>query len=292
MAFPKDGVVVAPAIEPSDYGLFAIAKPAATTLADEDRWIRTFAQEWDTSIYSAKNWDDTDTTSASIASDGTPTRFTQIKPFFIEVEEQISTFGYTALDRFERISRQIKGITQKAVEQELWDGAVREGESHDNIALSAASATILNSGSALSVARALALLDFKIGSTSPCGEQGVIHMTRDVAALLASNYMLFHTADGRLETISGTPIVIGSGYSGTGPTGATGATATDGNKWMYATGSVQTYVGKVDVVNDSNGQAYDVSGNQNDMKLKAIRPAAVYFDTTIHLAVRVDLTAV
>ena len=291
MAFPKDGVVVAPAIEPSDNGLFAIAKPAATTLADEDRWIRTFAQEWDTSLYSAKNWDDTDTTSASIASDATPTRFTQIKPFFIEVEEQISTFGYTALDRFERISRQIKGVTQKAVEQELWDGAVREGESHDNLALSAATATILNSGTALNAARALSLLDFKIGSTSPCGEQGVIHMTRDTAALLSSNYMIFHTADGRLETISGTPIIVGSGYSGTGPTGATGATATDGNKWMYGTGSVYTYVGKVDVVNDSNGQAYDVSGNQNDMKLKAIRPAAVYFDTTIHLAVRVDLTA-
>jgi len=290
MAFPKDGVVVAPAIEPSDFGLFSVAKPEATTLADEDRWIRTFAQEWDTSIYSAKNWDDTDTTSASVASDATPIRYTQIKPFFIEVEEQISTFGYTALNRFERISRQIEGITQKAIEQELWDGAVREGESHDNLALSASTATLLNSGTALSAARALALLDFKIGSTSPCGEQGVIHMTRDIASILASNYVLYHTADGRLETISGTPIIIGSGYSGTGPTGATGATATDTNKWMYGTGSVQVYVGNVDVVNDNNGQAYDVSGNQNDMKLKAIRPAAVYFDTTIHLAVRVDLT--
>jgi hypothetical protein len=290
MAFPKDGVVVAPAIEPADYGLFSVAKPAPTTLPDEDRWIRTFAQEWDTSIYSAKNWDDTDTTSESIASDATPTRFTQIKPFFIEVEEQISTFGYTALDRFDRISRQIKGITQKAVEQELWDGAVREGESHDNLALSASTTTILNSGTAISAARALALLDFKIGSTSPCGEQGVIHMTRDVAGLLSASYMLFHREDGRIETISGTPVIIGSGYSGTGPTGATGATATDGNKWMYGTGTVEVYVGKVDVVNDSNGQAYDVSGNQNDMKLKAIRPAAVYFDTTIHLAVRVDLT--
>jgi len=27
------------------------------------------------------------------------------------------------------------------------------------------------------------------------------------------------------------------------------------------------------------------------MRIKAIRPAAVYFDTSIHLAVRVDLTA-
>ena len=290
MAFPKDGVVVAPAIEPSDYGLFSVAKPAATTLADEDRWIRTFAQEWDTSLYSAKNYDDTDTTSVSVASNATPTRFLQIKPFFIEVEEQISTFGYTALDRFERISRQLKGVTQKAVEQELWDGAIREGASHEALALSASTATVLNSGTALSAVKALALLDFKIGSTSPCGEQGVIHITRDVLSLLSNSYMQFHAADGRLETISGTPIIVGSGYSGTGPTGATGAAATDANKWMYATGSVQAYVGKVDVVNDSNGQAYNVSGNQNDMKLKAIRPAAVYFDTTIHLAVRVDLT--
>ena len=291
MAFPKNGVVVAPAIDPADYGLFSVAKPAPTTLPDEDRWIRTFAQEWNTGIYSAKNWDDTDTTSSTIASDSTPTRHTQIKPFFIEVEEYISTFGYTALDRFERISQQIEGVTQKAVEQELWDGAIREGESHDNIALSAASATILNSGTAISAAKALALLDFKIGSTSPCGEQGIIHMTRDIAGLLSASYMLFHREDGRIETISGTPVIIGSGYSGTGPTGATGATATDANKWMYGTGTVEVYVGKVDVVNDNNGQAYDVSGNQNDMRLKAIRPAAVYFDTSIHLAIRVDLTA-
>jgi hypothetical protein len=291
MAFPKNGVVVAPAIDPADYGLFSVAKPAPTTLPDEDRWVRTFAQEWNTGIYSAKNWDDTDTTSSTIATDSTPTRYTQIKPFFIEVEEYISTFGYTALDRFERISRQIEGITQKAVEQELWDGAVREGESHDNIALSAASATILNSGTAMGAAKAWALLEFKIGSTTPCGEQGVIHMTRDIAGLLSASYMLFHREDGRVETISGTPVIIGSGYSGTGPTGATGATATDGNKWMYGTGTVELYIGEVDVVNDNNGQAYDVNGNQNDMRLKAIRPAAVYFDTSIHLAIRVNLAA-
>jgi hypothetical protein len=59
---------------------------------------------------------------------------------------------------------------------------------------------------------------------------------------------------------------------------------------MYATGTVKTYLGNVDVVNDNLAQAYDVSGNQNDMKLKAIRPAAVYFDPSIHLAVRVDLS--
>jgi hypothetical protein len=60
---------------------------------------------------------------------------------------------------------------------------------------------------------------------------------------------------------------------------------------MYATGTVKVVLGDIDVVTDTLAQGYNVSGNQNDMRLKAIRPAAVYFDTSIHLAIRVDLTA-
>lgn len=287
MAFPKNGVVEAPAIVPAEYGLFTVVKPSSST--NEDRWIRGFAQEWETELYSAKLWDSTDTTSDSVASNATPTRYEEIDPFFIEVEELISTMSFLGLDRIERIKRQLEGVTQKAVEQELWDGAIRTGETHDNKALTSASATILNSGTALSAPQALALLDFTIGSTSPCGEQGVIHMTRDVAALLSSSYMIFHK-ENHLQTVSGTPIIIGSGYSGAGPAGATGETPTVANKWMYGTGTVKALVGKIDVVNDNLSQAYDVDGNQNDMRLKAIRPAAVYFDTSVHLAVRVDLS--
>ena len=289
MAFPKNGVVEALKIAPADYGLFAVAKPEDSS--NEDRWIRGFAQEWQTSLYSAKLWDSTDSTSDSVASDSTPTYYTEIDPFFVETEEVVSTMGFLGLDRIERIKAQLEGVTQKAVEQELWEGYIRKTESHSNVALSSASATTLNSGNSLNAVRALALLDFTIGSTSPSGEQGVIHMTRDIAALLSSSYMLFHTADNRIETISGTPIVIGSGYSGIGPDGDNHAAASATNKWMYGTGAVKTYVGKIDVVNDNLAQAYDVNGNQNDMRLKAIRPAAVYFDTTIHLAVRVDLSA-
>lgn len=290
MAFPKNGVVEAPKIQPSQFGLLAVIKPENS--ADEDKWIRGFSQEWDTDLFSAKNWDDTDNTSDTVASNATPTYYTEIKPFFIEVEETLSTFGFLGLDRIERIKRQLEGVTQKAIEQELWDGVIRTTETHDNLALTDASATVLASGSALPARRALALLEHQISQVSPTGEQGVIHMTRDVAAILSSNsQMLFHDKEKEhLQTLGGTPVIVGSGYSGTGPTGATGATATDGNKWIYGTGTVKVYLGDIDVVNDNLSQAYDVSGNQNDMTLKAIRPAAVYFDTTIHLAVRIDLT--
>ena len=291
MAVPNNGVVEAPRIVPSAFGLLAVVKPENSD--SEDRWIRGFSQEYETELYSATNWDDTDTTSGEVVAASVPTYFVEVKPFFIEAEEYRSTLGFNGLDRIERLKRQLEGVTQHAMEVELWDGAVRKGEGHPNVALSAASATILNSGTAMSPRRALALLEYSIGQVSHGGEQGVIHITRDVAALLASNSnMLFHEKDKEhLQTLGGTPVIVGSGYSGTGPDGATGATATVDNKWIYATGTVRTYVGDIDVVNDNLSQAYDVSGNANDMRLKAIRPAAVYFDTSIHLAVRVDLTA-
>jgi hypothetical protein len=287
------GVFEAPKHVPSQYGLFAVAKPEAGP--KEDQWIRGFSQEWNTQYFSAKNIDATDTTLISVTSNAAPTRYDEIKPFFIEVEDYRSTLGLLGLDPIERIKNQLDGITQHAIEKELWDGGVRIGRSHANRPLVSPSADILNSGTALSPRRALALLDFQIGSQSPSGEQGVIHMTRDVAALLASDAQLLIHGEGKdhLQTIGGTPVVIGSSYSGAGPTDAAGDTETPTsiNKWMYATGTVKVVLGDIDVVTDTLAQGYDVSGNQNDMRLKAIRPAAVYFDTSIHIAVRIDLTA-
>ena len=284
------GVFEAPKIIPSMFGLLTVVKP--DTSVDEDKWVRGFSQEWETTPQFITNYDDTDSTSEQISAP-TVNYFDEIKPFFIEVDETRSTLGFSGIDRIARITRQLEGVTQKAIEKELWAGAIRIGESHDNKALVDASATILNSGTALSARRAIALLEHTIGTNSPAGEQGVIHMTRDIAALLASDGALFYHAAEKdhLQTVGGTPIVIGSGYPGTGPTGATGAAASAINKWMYATGTVKVHLGKPDVVNDNLAQGYDVSNNANNIRLKAIRPAAVYFDPSIHLAVRVDLTA-
>jgi hypothetical protein len=291
MAFTKTGVVTAPKIVPSAFGLLAVVKPENGP--SEDQWVRGFSQEWETEVSNLVNWDDTDTTVDVVGTRNTPVRHIRIKPFFIEATEELSTLGFLGLDRIARLTRQIEGGSQKAIEKELWDGDVRKGETHDNAALSSATATILGGGTAYSAKRALAILEQGIAEASQFGEQGLIHMTRDVAALLSSNsQMLFHNKEfDHLQTMGGTPVVVGNGYSGVGPTGATGATASISNKWIYATGTVKVYLGDVDVVNDNLAQAYDVSGNANDMRLKAIRPAAVYFDTSIHLAIRVDLTA-
>jgi molybdopterin-guanine dinucleotide biosynthesis protein A len=363
MAFPKNGVVEAGKIVPSAFGLLAVVKPENSV--DEDMWIRGFSQEYETTVNNLKNWDDTDTTSYTLVNNATVNYYDEIKPFFIEIDEVRSTLGFLGIDRIERLKRQLEGVTQKALEHELWNGEIRIAEGHDNKALVSSSVTVINSGVALSPKRALALLEHSIADVSHGGEQGVIHATRDVVALLASNSnMLFHEKDkDHLQTMGGTPVIVGSGYSGDGPiiavstaaistnttltlntssdhylvTGdtvrflvdganidqssasatvtrvdadtvtitiasATNATSeavtgyiqqlgTASAKWIYATGKVRTYVGEIDVVNDNLAQAYDVSGNKNDMRIKAIRPVAVYFGTSIHLAVRVDLTA-
>lgn len=292
MAFPKNGVIEAPAIVPSAFGLLAVVRPENS--ANEDQWIRGFSQEWETTVSNLNNWDDTDSSNYALVNGATVNYYDEIKPFFIEIDETRSTLGFLGIDRIARIKRQLEGVTQKAIERELWNGDIRIAESHDNKAL-ISGATVLNSGTALSAKRALALLEHTIATVSHGGEQGIIHMTRDVAAILSSNSnMLFHDVGrGHLQTMGGTPVVVGSGYSGQGPVSVTDGTQTASatNKWIYATGTVKVYLGDVDVVNDNLSQAYDVSGNQNDMKLKAIRPAAAYFDTSIHLAVRVDLTA-
>jgi hypothetical protein len=292
MAFPKNGVVEAPKIVPSAFGLLAVVKPENS--ANEDMWIRGFSQEYETTVDTLTNWDDTDTSSYVLVNNATVNYYDEIKPFFIELDEVRSTLGFLGIDRIARLKRQLEGVTGKALERELWNGDIRIAESHDNKAL-INGATVLNSGTALSPRRALALLEHTIATTSHAGEQGIIHATRDVVALLSSNSsMLFHEKEkDHLQTFGGTPVIAGSGYTGQGPTSVTDGTETPSatNKWIYGTGTVRVYLGDIDVVNDNLSQAYDVSGNANDMRIKAIRPAAVYFDTSIHLAVRVDLTA-
>ena len=364
MALPKNGVAEASPIVPSAFGLLAVVKPENS--ADEDRWIRGFSQEYESTVDTLTNWDATDTSSYVLVNNATVNYYDEIKPFFIEIDETRSTLGFLGIDRIERLKRQLEGVTQKALERELWNGDIRISEGHDNKALVSSGVTVVNSGVALSPKRALALLEHSIAIVSHGGEQGIIHATRDVVALLSSNSnMLFHeTGKDHLQTMGGTPVVVGSGYSGDGPRIAVATAAISGSttltintstphylvagdtvqysvvgalisqsststavvtaadsdtvtitiasatnrseeavtgyiqqlgtasaKWIYGTGTVRTYVGDIDVVNDNLSQAYDVSGNANDMRIKAIRPVAVYFSTSIHLAVRVDLTA-
>jgi hypothetical protein len=361
------GVFPAPQIEPTEFGLFAVAKPNEhlTTAMDEE-WVRGFYQMYNTLPNYVRGWDETSSTSYVSSSNPASPLYRELKPIFLEVEDYRSTFDLPAEDKFTRAKLQLEGVSQKALEYELWNGEVALAEGLPNMFLSDSNVTVVHSaaahGDAYSPKRALSLLEHYVGGQSPAGEHGVLHLTRDAFILMMTNNGVFMDNKDRqhMQTAAGTHVIVGSGYSGDGPheaintiavasnvativttgshymkvgeiftltttAGGTafdgswtvkavtntttftaditaanqGATATPGNvqmqgsdttKWIYATGRVDVLLGEPVVTNENLAQGYDVSGNKNDVRIKAVRPAIAYFDPSIHLAIKVDLT--
>lgn len=358
------GVFPAPKIEPTEFGLFAVAKPNEhTTAAMDEQWNRGFYQMYNTLPNYVRNWDETSSTSYVVSSNPGSPLFRELTPIFLEVEDYRSTFDLPAEDKFSRALLQLEGVSQKALEYELWNGEIALAQGLPNTYLSQPTVTVIGNGTAYSSVRAMSLLEHYAGEVSPAGEHGVIHLTRDAFFLIATNSGVFIHSEGKehIQTATGTPVIIGSGYSGDGPhivistiavstntvtvitatphfvsnndsveidaivgvtdfsgtytvtkvngttftftktTGDISATAptgiataqmkaTDDVKWIYATGRVDVLLGEPIVVTESLAQGYDVSGNKNDVRIKATRSGIAYFDPSIHLAIKVDLT--
>jgi hypothetical protein len=367
------GIFPAPKLKPMEFGLFSVNKGGpdlSDDSVDAEHWVRGFEVDLESRPNYVRVIDDTNSVTSVVYSDPSAPRYLEVKPFFIEVEDFATTLGLLGLNRRERVLRQLEGVTQRTVEREFWEGDITRGRGYANTFITDEdTVTILGGGVALPPHHAIANLERGVSNYSASGEQGFLHITRDVAALLGSQYMLMRIDDDpnhiHIETNSGTTVVIGSGYTGNGVhrsiattsavsgtsftltttnphyievgetvqiTGLTGAQATlngtytavtgttgstivvtlgssktvAGNssvtgayaqmqssvdhKWLYATGTIGIKLGKSEVVNDTLAQAYAVTANNNDMRFKAFRPVAAYFDTSIHLAVKVDVS--
>lgn len=362
MAFK--GTFPAPDLEPTEFGLFAVAKPNDhLPRGAGEAWVRGFSQEYISIPNYVRGWDQTSTTSYVTSSNPGSPLYREVRPIFLEVEDYRSTFDLPSEDKITRVTKQLEATSQKALEYELWNGEIAMLENLPNIFLSHPDVTVIGNGVGYSARRALSLLEHYTGEMSPAGEHGVVHLTRDAFILCTSNNNIFMHAEGgdHMQTSTGTQAVIGSGYSGDGPhaliatiavaastatvitstphyiadgetvqiqatvgevvfdgtyvadvtdattfkfttsesnmsaTAPTGVASSqmkgdDNFKWIYATGRVDSLLGDVVVVNENLAQGYDVAGNKNDMRIKASRPAVAYFDPSIHLAVKVDLS--
>ena len=286
------GIYPAPDLTPAPCGLLSVARVMSHGGADYDeRWVRGFSYEFDSQpeveIFTVND----ETVTGGVVGTSTLPQFKEYDPFFIQVTDTRSAFGLTGEDRFKVALAQLDVVTQKAVERELWEGVAALAETNGNDFLrESGAATVVNSG-ALAPATALMLLEQAI-SSSPAGINGVIHMTRDVASILGSR-LIYSPADGgktgKAMTRLGTEVVIGSGYTGAGRIGDANTTASASNKWMFATGPIDVHLSKPEVVNENLGQGFTVSSNTNDLTVKAVRAAAVYFDPSIHYTVRLAL---
>lgn len=290
------GVYPAPELKPTPCGLLSVARVMSHNAANYDeRWVRGFAYEFDSyaTIRLLTVNDDAVSGGELFDADGEPNYF-DYKPFFIETEVFQSTFGLPGEDRMAIALAQLEAATQKALEKELWDGIAAQGASNGNNYLTKTGEPTIAAVGAYSAEAALFHLEQAIAN-SPYGGNGVIHMTRDVATILGSK-IKFDEFDplpgdrlGKLRTRLGTEVVVGSGYSGNGPIGNANATASATNRWMFATGPVDVHLSKPEIVNDTLSQG--VNASINDITIKAVRAAAVYFDPSIHYAVRVAVPA-
>lgn len=361
------GTFEAHPLESTQFGILSVAR--LTERADtketkdaKENWVRGYSHFFETNPTIRLVQENG--AMAHVINDATGAkRYIDVKAFFIEVEDYASTFGMLGEDRYAKVIRQLEAGTQKSIEHEFYKGYTARANGNDNQYLTKASSlTIVNKGLLAQMQEGLGYLEYAIAQ-SPLGEQGTVHMTRDMAALLGSQWILQRPDEKgipHLETTNGTPIAIGSGYDGSGPqveiqtiavsnqhvctvttslghglsindlvslenetnaglnntfvvTGVPNLTtftfsapnvlpfaertspgiaffAPDQNhKWMWATGIIDVNLGAIEVVNTESGHGYDVAGNKNDIRIKAIRPAAVHHEPSVHYGIKVQV---
>lgn len=230
------GVFTAHPLVPAQYGIMSVAR--LTEYLDEkeiqesdEHWLRGYSHVFETKP-TINLLDNTGQISHVIANNDGARRYIDVKPFFIETVDFASTFGFFGEDRYERVRHQLEAGTQKAVEHEFYHGYSAIADANTNQYLTKAStAQVITPGVVKQMQEGLGYLEYALAQ-SPLGEQGVIHMTRDMAALLGSQWILERPSPGgkaHLETTNGTPIVIGSGYDGSGPYTSIATTAISGS---------------------------------------------------------------
>lgn len=287
------GAYPAPDLIPAPCGILSVAEVVKhTARVYDERWVRGYAHEFDSRPTVRLVGVDDSTVANGLIFDGTGLGiYNDVVPFFIETESARSTLDWPGEERERQVLSQLEAVTQKAVELELWDGPVALETTNGNSFLTKTGAATEVVNGAHSAFEALYLLEGAL-SNSPVGAAGVLHMTRDVASLLGDRLLYSEDENGkaRVRTRIGTPVIVGSGYSGKGPVGDAAAAASFTNRWMFATGPVTVHLGKPEIVNTDKSQGVDAS--INTVIIKATRPAAVHFDPSCHYTAQVTLPSV
>ena len=224
---------------------------------------------------------------SSNATMSAPANLSMIKyqPFAITTTLDASSFGFDTIDYKGRAERQLEIATPSAIESEFWTGAQAQASGWPNPYLANSSTcTTLNSGTAVSIQKGLAILQDAL-ATSGCGGQGMIHCQQGITPNLLNTRRQGKLLLDQFDNF----IVPGVGYPGTKPDGTAPAA---GTSWMYATDLVMTRVQKdLQMFPDSFAEALDhtQTNTTNSITFRAERLAAAYFDGFRHFAVLVNL---
>lgn len=287
---------IMPAITPerSKYGLLSAAEVVKHTAADS-LWVNGFAFETETCNYTASLMPICDPGQNDVvAFESHGPRSYRVSPFGIKVVDECLTVGWDLDDRKARIFRQLESINQKVIEKELWDGTYTGALTPGHLDsgggsprwIASEDATVLATGGAVSPKLGLALLEKALGECGS-GVQGVIHVPRDVLVLVGGPEAEPDDDDALRMKMTGTKLVGGVGYSGSGPTD-NGERTDPLRPWIYATGEVAVHLGAPELLTPTLNDA--VNTRTNVTQWVAMQPAAAYWDGCCHFAVQIDLT--
>lgn len=212
-------------------------------------------------------------------------------PFGVIGKFECYSSGYTVSQRREIARKQAEAGTQKAVEHELWSGAIAQASNRLDVPFLTNGKAVNVGTGAVTPAVAVAKLEQALADCG-LGVQGVIHLTRQAAVMAASQNVIERDGD-KLFTALGTPVVAGVGYDPDKTPGAPAQAAVPApaalgprpdNQWGFATGPVYVHLGGVDDLGEH------LDHTTNVLTVVAGRPAAVYWDSCCTAAVQIDTT--
>lgn len=220
----------------------------------------------------------------------TPPDSVSWKPFDLTVSEPCTTFGNATAggevdpDLRARAERLLSMDTERQIGDELWTGTLAQraivGDADfPNIWLAdVANVDILTESGPVTLTHGLACLQEYL-NTHNGGQPGMIHTTAQVATHWES-FRLLRREGNKLLTLQDNLVVTSPGYTGSSPDGTVGSN----NIWAYATDMVRIYLGPIrtNLVMDRL---------QNDLEVKAQRPAIAEWQRCRHAGVRLAVEA-
>lgn len=219
--FAPAGTVEGPARVAAPFGLFSVLSPSPGDT--EERWLNGVVWEPITCSAASGLGPDCDAEAASGFPKGFPegAGLGEADPFYVYGSYVCSPVGHDVQWAQQRAALHLIAREEAAVEHALWTGDLGNTPNLTG-------ATGLNSGTALDPVEAIGILEDWLAAEY--GSRGVIHMTRR-AATSGLAALSLRIEGQRLVTALGTPVVAGSGYTGTSPAGAAPSA---GESWIYA----------------------------------------------------------
>lgn len=212
--------------------------------------------------------------------------FCQADPFILVGSYKCPPVGRPADQAFEIARQRLLKWEERQLEQTLWTGTVANGTGFVNPSFAFGNNQCgivpidLHPSGAVSLLQALSILETALGDTVGCG--GIIHAPDGLAPYLQAQFQLEPLGDG-YQTPSGTQIVLGHGYPGSGPANIA---AVAGELWVFATGPLVMVRSNLFQTPDNIQEGFNRT--INDVVVRAERFYAIGFSCAL-FAIRIAL---